>query len=95
LVPDSSNPSSKRGRAIWRENLSGEQVDEIYRSLEAPAVVSFDLDALNQADAPGFSAPNTAGLGRELWLRAADAAGRCGAVSSVDVVEAESCLRRS
>jgi formiminoglutamase len=49
--------------------------------------VSFDLDAVHQAEAPGVSAPNPSGLRSELWLQAAYAAGRTAAVTSADVVE--------
>jgi formiminoglutamase len=77
----------QRGRGIWREEISREAIDSIYESLASPALVSFDLDALNQAEAPGVSAPNAAGLRSELWLSAAYAAGRCPAVTSADVVE--------
>jgi formiminoglutamase len=50
-------------------------------------MVSFDLDALNQGEAPGVSAPNAAGLSSALWLAAAYVAGRSRAVTSADVVE--------
>ena len=77
----------QRGRAVWRDEVSPKAIDAIYDSMVSPILVSFDLDALNQAEAPGVSAPNAAGLGSELWLRAAYGAGRCSAVTSADVVE--------
>jgi formiminoglutamase len=77
----------QHGRAIWRDEVSSDLIDSIYASIGSPALASFDLDALSQAEAPGVSAPNAAGLGRELWLSAAYAAGRCPAVASADVVE--------
>jgi formiminoglutamase len=77
----------QRGRAIWRDELTPETIETIYGSIKSPALVSFDLDALNQGEAPGVSAPNAAGLRNELWLAAAYAAGRCRAVTSADVVE--------
>jgi formiminoglutamase len=77
----------QRGRAVWRDEVSREVIDSIYNALAPPALVSFDLDALNQAEAPGVSAPNAAGLRSELWLTAAYAAGRCPSVTSADVVE--------
>jgi arginase family enzyme len=49
--------------------------------------VSFDLDAVDQAFAPGVSAPAPRGLRPDLWLRAAFLAGRTPAVTSADVVE--------
>jgi formiminoglutamase len=77
----------QRGRAVWRHELSRESIDSIYASMAAPTMVSFDLDALNQGEAPGVSAPNAAGMTTELWLAAAYAAGRSRAVTSADVVE--------
>jgi formiminoglutamase len=77
----------RRGRAVWRDEVSREMIDSIYNALVSPALVSFDLDAVNQAEAPGVSAPNAAGLRSEMWLSAAYAAGRSPAVTSADVVE--------
>jgi formiminoglutamase len=77
----------QRGRAFWRQEVSVEAIGSIYDSVVSPTLVSFDLDVLNQAEAPGVSAPNAAGLRSELWLSAAYAAGRCPAVASADVVE--------
>jgi formiminoglutamase len=77
----------ERGRAIWRDELSREAIESLYASTASPMMVSFDLDALNQGEAPGVSAPNAAGLRSELWLAAAYAAGRCPAVLSADIVE--------
>ena len=50
-------------------------------------MVTFDLDAVDQAQAPGVSAPAVNGLDQELWLHAAYRTGRCPQVTSVDVVE--------
>jgi formiminoglutamase len=77
----------RHGRAVWREEVTRETIAELYRSLATPALVSFDLDAVSQAEAPGVSAPNPAGLSTELWLEAAYGAGRSTAVASADVVE--------
>ena len=64
-----------------------ETIETLYRGGSSPMLVSFDLDAVDQAEAPGVSAPNAAGLTSGLWLSAAYDAGRCGAVTSADVVE--------
>jgi formiminoglutamase len=77
----------QHGLAVWRDEVSREMIDSICNALVSPALVSFDLDALNQAEAPGVSAPNAAGLRSELWLSAAYAAGLSPAVTSADVVE--------
>lgn len=67
--------------------MSLETIETIYDAAGAPTLASFDMDAVFQAEAPGVSAPNAAGLRTELWLAAAYAAGRCPAVTSADVVE--------
>jgi formiminoglutamase len=77
----------QHGRAVWREEVTREAIAELYLGLTAPALVSFDLDAVSDAEAPGVSAPTSAGLTSDLWLAAAAAAGRCPAVTSADVVE--------
>ncbi|HEU5303950.1 MAG TPA: formimidoylglutamase [Gemmatimonadales bacterium] len=77
----------KHGRAVWRSEVSRETIDELYAAATGPALVSFDLDAVGEAEAPGVSAPTPAGLSSELWLAAAYAAGRSPSVTSADVVE--------
>ena len=62
-------------------------IDELYQAVAGPALVSFDLDAVIESEAPGVSAPSAAGLSSELWLAAAHAAGRSPSVMSADVVE--------
>lgn len=75
------------GRAELAESVTPTLVKEIYAVLEGPALVSFDLDAVAGAHAPGVSAPAVTGLAPELWLEAARRAGACPAVVSADVVE--------
>lgn len=50
-------------------------------------LATFCLDAVDQAFAPGVSAPSTDGLTPAAWLRAAYRAGASPMVSSVDIVE--------
>lgn len=50
-------------------------------------MVTFDMDAVDQSQAPGVSAPCTNGLPADLWLTAAYLAGRNEKVSSFDVSE--------
>lgn len=75
------------GEWRWGRDLDPEAVDRLLDSLEDPAAVSLDLDALDQSVAPGVSAPAAGGLGLDVWLRAARAAGESPAVRSVEVVE--------
>lgn len=75
------------GRAVWREEVTHEAIAGLYRGAAASTLVSFDLDAVSEAEAPGVSAPTAGGLTSDLWLAAADAAGRSSAVTSADIVE--------
>ena len=50
-------------------------------------MVTFDMDAVDQAFAPGVSAPCVNGLHHDLWLTAAYLAGRNEQVSSFDLSE--------
>jgi formiminoglutamase len=79
--------AQNRGRFYWRSDLSIEAIDSIYASLPGPLMVSFDMDAVDAAFAPGVSAPATGGMTPELWLHACQAAGRNPATLSMDLVE--------
>ncbi len=76
-----------QGRYFWKQSLSRERIDEIYGSFSGPVMATFDLDTVDQAQAPGVSAPAADGLGTDLWLYAAYLAGKCRHVTSVDLVE--------
>lgn len=77
----------QHGRIVWRDEVSPDSIQGLYREMGKPTLVSFDLDAVSQAEAPGVSAPNPVGLTTDLWLDAAYHAGRSPAVTSADVVE--------
>lgn len=72
---------------LWRDEVDGTTPPELFGGLSDPALASFDLDAVDQAWAPGVSAPAAGGLNPRVWLAAAEAAGRTSAVRSADVVE--------
>jgi formiminoglutamase len=77
-----------RGRAVFRDELkTSAGVAKLYDHVGGPLMVSFDLDAVDGAFAPGVSAPSTNGLPAALWLEAAFRAGAAPAVASADVVE--------
>ncbi len=76
-----------RGEAHFRHELTAATERAMYDALGAPALVSFDLDAVDAAYAPGVSAPAAGGLGARAWLSLAWRAGRTEAVTSCDVVE--------
>lgn len=72
---------------LWSASLSPERVEALYDSMKGPCLVTFDLDAVDQAYAPGVSAPACAGLNPSTWLHAAHLAGRSACISSFDIVE--------
>ena len=81
------------GRCVWRNDIGIDAIQPLYES-EKPTMVSFDLDAVDQAFAPGVSAPSTGGLGVAEWLAAAEAAGASSSVRSCDIVELSPPLDR-
>jgi len=77
----------QNGRYAWTDELTRSAITKRYETLSGPTMETFDLDAVDQAQAPGVSAPAVGGLDRDLWLHAAYRAGRCPQVTSVDIVE--------
>lgn len=75
------------GEWIWGRDLCVERIDSLYGSPGVPRMVSFDMDAVDAAWAPGVSAPAAGGLDPGLWLHAAYRAGRSPHVRSMDLVE--------
>ena len=61
---------------------AGEGTDGVYLSL--------DIDAVNEADAPGVSAPSKDGLPREVWLKIIEGIANEANLVGVDLVEASS-----
>ncbi len=78
---------AKGGTCLWREELTLRRIPELYAETSIPLMVSFDMDALDQAFAPGVSAPAAGGLTPEEWFRAAYLAGASPRVRSIDIVE--------
>jgi formiminoglutamase len=75
------------GEVIWRDELDADGVTALYDKLDGPTLVTFDIDAVDQASAPGVSAPAVGGMSSQLWLAAAYEAGRNPHVTSCDLVE--------
>ena len=76
------------GRYLFREETDADAVSEMldgHGSIQL--MVTFDMDAVDQAYAPGVSAPNANGLHPNLWLKAAYLAGRHETVTSFDLSE--------
>jgi len=82
------------GQAILRHQVGTPTPLALLDAIEHDALVSFDLDALDQSIAPGVSAPATDGLDLQVWLRAAEEAGRCRRVFSIDIAELNPALDR-
>jgi formiminoglutamase len=79
--------AERGGTAHFNTSISFSAIESIYASHENDTMASFDLDAVDQAAAPGVSAPATAGLSPHIWLYAAYKAGACSTVRSMDLVE--------
>jgi formiminoglutamase len=86
--------AARGGQAVLAGQLTAERLRALFTALRAPAMVSLDLDAVDQAFAPGVSAPAARGLSPERWLEAAFLAGRTPAVASADLAELNPSLDR-
>jgi len=75
------------GACTWAEELNAQRVSDTFRNRERALLTTFCLDAVDQAFAPGVSAPSTGGLTPALWLHAAYEAGRCPTALGFDIVE--------
>jgi arginase family enzyme len=79
---------NKQGDAVFEQSVS---VDAILNRLnlfeEDSIMVTMDMDVVFQADAPGVSAPNASGVGREDWLKLAYGFGNHPKVTSFDLSE--------
>lgn len=75
------------GEARFHDQVAALGVSEVYLGCTSDCLVSFDLDAVEAASAPGVSAPSSGGLAVATWLAAAEEAGACRQVGSIDVAE--------
>jgi arginase family enzyme len=96
LLPDKVLPAhldfitAHAGAFSWKSDLTADRLDATVSAARAAGtslMVSFDMDAVDAGSAPGVSAPSAGGLSPDLWLRAAEAAGRHPEVASMDLVE--------
>jgi formiminoglutamase len=78
---------NQRGQVYFRDRIDENLIAELYYSLDHPAMVTFDIDAVDQAYAPGVSAPAVPGLSPQTWLSAGFTAGKTEIVTSFDIVE--------
>jgi len=78
----------RNARVVFREDTNEGSIAELLEGHESQKLmVTFDMDAVDQAFAPGVSAPCTNGLNVGTWLKAACLAGRDKRVSSFDISE--------
>lgn len=76
------------GRYLFREDTNLTTLSELLQEHESNRLmVTFDMDAVDQAFAPGVSAPCANGLHADMWLKAAYSAGNDEKVSSFDISE--------
>lgn len=76
------------GHYKFRDETNITSISGLFHQHESDhLMVTFDMDAVDQSQAPGVSAPCTNGLPADLWLTAAYLAGRNENVSSFDVSE--------
>jgi formiminoglutamase len=80
--------NSHNGQYLFRDETNITSISGQFHQHESDnLMVSFDMDAVDQSQAPGVSAPCTNGLPADLWLTAAYLAGRNEQVSSFDLSE--------
>lgn len=76
------------GQYYFRDETNITNISGLFHAYESPRLlVTFDMDAVDQAFAPGVSAPCVNGLPTDLWLTAAYLAGRNEQVTSFDLSE--------
>lgn len=76
------------GRYLFRDETNITSISSLFHEHESERLmVTFDIDAVDQAFAPGVSAPCTNGLQPDLWLTVAYLAGRNEQVTSFDLSE--------
>jgi len=76
------------GSYVFRDETNITSISGMFHEHDSPRLmVTFDMDAVDQAFAPGVSAPCANGLHHDLWLTAAYLAGRNEQVSSFDLSE--------
>ena len=81
------NYAKSAGTAIFDNELTPQLILDHLEKLESPVMVTMDMDVVNQAEAPGVSAPNASGISKELWLELAFEFGKCSKVTSFDLCE--------
>lgn len=77
----------KNGSAVFESDVTAERVLGAMNEVSANIMVTMDMDAVNQSQAPGVSAPNASGVASQLWLELAFQFGNHPKVTSFDLCE--------
>ncbi len=76
-----------KGDAVFKDQTNVETVLKLLNETGERCMATFDMDAVDQAFAPGVSAPCANGLKPGLWLKAACLTGKSTKVTSFDLCE--------
>lgn len=78
----------QHGKALFAEDLNLQSLKTFLDKSQGQNIMAtMDMDAVQQADAPGVSAPNSSGISASLWLKCAYEIGKCSNVRSFDLCE--------
>ncbi|PKD42599.1 formimidoylglutamase [Rhodohalobacter barkolensis] len=78
----------KQGNAVFEQSISADAIlNRLNLFDEESIMVTMDMDAVRQADAPGVSAPNASGISKDDWLKLAYGFGNHPKVTSFDLCE--------
>lgn len=78
----------KGGHYLFRDETNITSISGLFHNHESDRLmITFDMDAVDQSQAPGVSAPCANGLPADLWLTSAYLAGRNKQVTSFDLSE--------
>lgn len=77
----------KHGSAHYIEDFDLNSVLESVQRSDTDVMITLDMDAVDQSQAPGVSAPNANGLSTETWLKTAFTLGKNSKITSFDLCE--------
>jgi formiminoglutamase len=81
------NYVNQSGTAFFDSKTTKAKVLDKLDKVDNDVMVTMDMGAVNQADAPGVSAPNASGIRSDLWLELAFLFGNHSKVTSFDLCE--------
>lgn len=77
----------KHGSAHYIDDFDLNNVLKTVQSCDTDIMITMDMDAVDQSQAPGVSAPNTYGLSAQIWLKTAFELGKNAKITSFDLCE--------